>query len=304
MSASSRTRPLDHVALYARNLDDAQRRFERLGFRLTERGFHSGATKPGGAIEPWGQANHCAPFRRGYLELIGLFNEARFAPAKALLERYEGVHLAAFATNDASATAVEFSERFQTGIEPQALERPVKMGVDGAERMIARFANVYPPASSFPEGRVFAIEHLTPEAIWQPYLMDHPNGVVALFGIDIIVADPSQSVSRFGAMMDGPVRKDGASTILGDEALGEVRLHPLSASPDWLGTMPIAEPPWIGGIRFAVASIDATAGFFAKAGIAAEADENGAVVVPHPEAHGAALRFHTLPGHMTPAMGA
>lgn len=294
MSGSKQPRALDHVALFARDLDKAERTFARLGFRLTERGFHSGATKPGRPIEPWGQANHCAPFRHGYLEVLGVFDETRFAPAKSLLERYEGVHLLAFATKDADATAQEFAARFKGKVTPQSLERPVRLGDHGHETTLARFANVHPPAGTFPEGRVFAIEHLTPEAIWQPRLMDHPNGVLALCGVDMIVADPSDSAGRFAEMMNAPFRKEGESLVVGDDALGEIRLHPPGASPDWLGTIPIAAPPWIAGIRFAVNSTAATGSFLDGVGVAAKPDGTAAIVVPSREAHGTALRFHSL----------
>ena len=53
---------LDHVVINARDdMDDAADIYRRLGFTLTERGYHS-----------LGSINHLAIFGTDYLELIGL----------------------------------------------------------------------------------------------------------------------------------------------------------------------------------------------------------------------------------------
>ena len=63
---------LDHVGVAVNDLDVGREVYERLGFTLTPRSIHSGSKTPGGPVEPWGSGNHCAMFRDGYLELIGL----------------------------------------------------------------------------------------------------------------------------------------------------------------------------------------------------------------------------------------
>ena len=53
---------LDHTVInVGYQMDEAQQRFQALGFYLTERGFHS-----------FGSINHTMMFGTDYLELIGL----------------------------------------------------------------------------------------------------------------------------------------------------------------------------------------------------------------------------------------
>ena len=49
---------LDHVGLAVASLDEAAEVYERLGFQLTPRSFHSGSREPGGPVEAWGSGNH------------------------------------------------------------------------------------------------------------------------------------------------------------------------------------------------------------------------------------------------------
>lgn len=63
---------LDHTGVAVRNLDDGEAAYRRLGFILTTRSIHSGSVTPGAPVTPWGSGNHCAMFREGYLEIIGI----------------------------------------------------------------------------------------------------------------------------------------------------------------------------------------------------------------------------------------
>jgi adenine-specific DNA-methyltransferase len=63
---------LDHVGIVVPDLEAARQAYDRLGFRLTPRSPHEGRLTPDGPVETWGSGNHCAMFRRGYLELLGI----------------------------------------------------------------------------------------------------------------------------------------------------------------------------------------------------------------------------------------
>ena len=43
-----------------------------------------------------------------------------------------------------------------------------------------RFRNIVSEDDAWPEGRIIIIEHQTPDLLWQPSLLEHPNGAVAL----------------------------------------------------------------------------------------------------------------------------
>src|SRR5688572_32351224 len=102
---------LDHVGVAVRNLDTGRATYERLGFRLTQRSHHRGSAAPGAPVEPWGSGNHCAMFRDGYLEIVGLTDPAMFSSVKALVARYEGAHIIAIGTDSVDAMGAELERR-------------------------------------------------------------------------------------------------------------------------------------------------------------------------------------------------
>ena len=79
------------------------------------------------------------------------------------------------------------------GIAP--LERPTPEGAR------ARFERLpYPDA---PEGRIQLIRHLTPELLWQPQWLDHPNGATALE--EIFVRGGMESAARLSQLAGLPL---------------------------------------------------------------------------------------------------
>src|SRR4051812_2468029 len=79
-----------------------------LGFQLTPRGYHAlPPPAPGEARPRVGTGNNCAMLKRGYLELIGVTDPAYQGRLRVDIGRYEGLHIIAFGTRDATATAVD-----------------------------------------------------------------------------------------------------------------------------------------------------------------------------------------------------
>jgi catechol 2,3-dioxygenase-like lactoylglutathione lyase family enzyme len=171
---------LDHVGAIALDLDAAARRWERLGFRLSpvsrQRGRLPGRDEAGA----WGTANRCAIFGQGYLELIGVVDAAGFNPWTRFLERFEGLHLLALrvpSADDAWAAytrVASFAARFDAPVQ-----RARALDVDGVERTMG-FRNIFSRDAACPEGRYIVIEHQTPDYLWQPRYLSHPNGALAL----------------------------------------------------------------------------------------------------------------------------
>ena len=65
---------LDHVGFMLRDLDAGVERWEKLGFKLSRRSPQMGRVPGETEMAPWATSNHCAMFREGYLELIGVTN--------------------------------------------------------------------------------------------------------------------------------------------------------------------------------------------------------------------------------------
>ena len=104
---------VDHVAHFVADLDAAARVFESLGLKVTPTAVHQ---TPEG---PAGTSNRCVMLEEGYVELLSPTHDTPTANrVRALMARYDGVHLLCYGTPDAEAE----HRRLQAhGFEPQPL---------------------------------------------------------------------------------------------------------------------------------------------------------------------------------------
>jgi catechol 2,3-dioxygenase-like lactoylglutathione lyase family enzyme len=244
---------LDHVGIAVADLDAAAAQYRRLGFQLTARGYHTlPAPTPGAPRPRLGTGNNCAMLKRGYLELIGIVEPDYQGRLRADIAHYQGVHIIAFGTADAAASADALRRAGIAVTGPRIVERPIE---EGTRTDLARFDIVDFPDALFPEGHFFAIGHATPELLWKPPLLAHPNGVVGLDTLTIAVGDPADFAARLGRTLSvSPVRGEGLVVKLAE---GEVRV----VDAAWLaahveGTMPTL--PYVAGLGLAVETIAKT----------------------------------------------
>ncbi len=190
---------LDHVGVAGRDLDRLAKRYEALGFQLTPFAQHSGKLTPEGPTVKFGTGNRCAMLKQGYLELIARVDPA--APANSLdvfLKRYAGIHIVAFAVEDEELALESLQARGFDIPGVAYLERPVDEA--DPEKGIAKFARLPLPADASPEGRLQLIRHLTPELLWRPELLEHPNKVEALEAVVFCVEDPDATLARLSKL--------------------------------------------------------------------------------------------------------
>ena len=162
MNVADRQRPapgelyLDHLAHFVADLDAAARVFESLGMKVTPLSVHQ---TPSG---PVGTSNRCVMFEEGYLELLSPTHDTPAAGrVRALMRRYDGVHLVCYGTPDAEGE----QRRLQAhGFEPPPVDA-FERAVDGG---MARFKTARAAPEKMPEGRIQYVEHLTPEHVWRP----------------------------------------------------------------------------------------------------------------------------------------
>lgn len=269
---------LDHVGIAGPDLDALAAAYERLGFRLTPRAQHH-APGPDLVVRPIGTGNRCAMLRQGYLELIAVIDPA--LPSNTLdrfLARYHGLHIIAFAIEDPEA---ELARLRAAGIAIAGiawLERPIEAPGGPAT---ARFARL--PMPDAPEGRIQLIRHLTPELLWQPALLDHPNRAVALEEVTLVVADPAASADRFARLV-GVAATDAAGGIVLALPRGRVRF---TAGEPFPGVTAPALP-FIAGVT--IRTDDGGAAIRRIAGAAGRETADG-FLVPPAEAGGATLIF-------------
>jgi catechol 2,3-dioxygenase-like lactoylglutathione lyase family enzyme len=276
---------LDHVGIAVADLDKAAAQFERLGFQLTPRGYHTLPPPSPGAARPLvGTGNNCAMLRRGYLELIGVTDPVYQGRLRGDIARYEGLHVSAFGTEESAATAGALRHAGLEVTGPRPLERPIE---EQGQTKLAKFEIVDFVAPALPEAHFFAIRHVTPDLLWKHDLLTHPNGVVSLDALTIAVADPAEFAGRLGRFLSvTPVTEDGLLLKL---APGYVRI----VDGAWLAArLPGKTPalPYIAGLGLGVADLAKTADLLTKNAIAFRR-EGGSLLVAPAEACGAFLAF-------------
>jgi len=275
---------LDHVAVVVDDLDAAETAYTKLGFRLTPRSSHRGPL-PDGTVGLWGSGNHCAMFRRGYLEVLGITDRRlRHEHVAARLARYVGLHLIAFGTADVDAAVAALRAKGVPGVE-DAVEvgRAVPFG-SGTKR--GSFGIAHLDAQTYPEADFLLIEHKTRDVLWQLELLPQPNGVVGLRSATLAVESPADTLDRLAPLL-GPVQDSGF-----DLAAGRLDIVAADEMERRFPGMGRVQPlPKGVAVAFDVADPAATARWLRDAGVAFTAVGPDRLRVAPAEAAGAIVDF-------------
>ncbi|TCT06123.1 VOC family protein [Aquabacter spiritensis] len=186
---------LDHVVVNTlKDMPAAAAVFAALGFTLTPLGRHS-----------LGSINHLMMTPGPYLELVGV-PEAGLQRQEVLDSPF-GLNGLVFTTDNADATCDRLRAAGLPATDPVAFSRPVE--IDG-EVVEARFRTVRLPAALVPAGRVYFCQHLTPDYVWRPEWLTHPNGFRAIDRFQVASRDPASDARLFALLCDAPAETEGS----------------------------------------------------------------------------------------------
>jgi len=229
MNAADRQRPppgelyLDHVSHFVADLDAAARVCEALGLRVTPTSVQRTPEGPVGA------SNRCVMLDAGYIELLSPTHDTPAAARmRALMRRYDGVHLVCFGTPDAAGEQRRLAAH---GFEPLPLvdlSREVPGGT-------ARFKVVRLPPEKTSEGRIQYVEQLTPERLWRPADV---NGM-RLEQVYIVADDPVETAARW-ARFAALLPRAEADGVRLETARGRIFIGTRAAVAKLLGEAPAA----------------------------------------------------------------
>jgi Glyoxalase-like domain len=201
---------IDHAVVMVRDLDAAAANWKRLGFTQSPRGTHSAHM---------GTGNTTMMLDPDYIELLGVLAPTEHnAPARAMLEKHEGIERVAFTAVDAAAGVDEIRARGLLPIGPTDFERPVTMP-DGS-LSAAKFRTFLWPTVEAPAGmRIFACQHKTRETVWIPDLMKHANGAKRLRQVLLVAPEPIGEAEHLARLIDRGTRQeaDGAIAVASGE---------------------------------------------------------------------------------------
>lgn len=267
MNFSERQRPapgdlvLDHVAHFVPDLAEAGALLERLGFVPSPVSHHQANGKPAGT------SNRCLMFEEGYVEILApLLDTPNAARVRNHMARYDGVHLVCFGTPDAEGEHVRLAAH---GFEPEPFVRLQRQVEDGRT---VRFGVVYVPPAKMPEARIQFCEHYTPEVIWEPRFVSHPNGVAGLGDAYIVADDPVEAAARWGRFAGLLPSPDGELVRL-DTARGRIFLGTQRVLSAFLDDVPPA--PAVAGFSLKVRSASTFSSYLEKAGLKVKSTPRG-----------------------------
>ena len=179
---------LDHVVINAlREVDAVEGLFADLGFALTPRGHHN-----------LGSINHLMVTQGAYLEIAGVPLEGR--QRQEVLDSPRGLSGIVLKTSDAEATFARLTEAGFDALPPMDFSRPLVL--DDQEHQVS-FRNVRMTPDFFGGGRVYFCQHITPELVWRPEWMEHPNGFRAIDLLEVESPDPWATADRFARAFEG-----------------------------------------------------------------------------------------------------
>ena len=277
---------LDHIGIAVPDLAAAAATYERLGFHLTPLQQQAGPLRPDGPVVFWGSANRCAMLEEGYIEIIGIVDRTLYDNELGrFLARYHGIHIMALGVGDAETQLTRLREAGLAAPGVRPMQR--KVATPSGEALV-RFKRV--PLADAPEGRIQLIEHLTPELMWQPHLLAHPNRAVALTETVLCVADVAAAADRFRRLAGVVPLRLGAAHIFAF-ASGRLVLCDPASLGDFMTEPTPPTLPWFAGFSVATDDGNAAVRRILRRN-AVPHDEHGAVVVvPAEAACGAACRF-------------
>ena len=208
---------LDHIGIVGRDLNAMAAAFGAAGFHLTPLARHAGGRT----------GNRCAMFPDGgYLELMATVDGGTSATIDRFLASHEGAHLLAFGIDNPTATRARL--RHAWGDKPPMSH--TDRAVDDADPtgLRARFTLIGP--FDRPEARVNLIHHETPDALWQPRFLQHPNNAVALEEVVLTVPEPAIAAAWYSQLAGRPVVPDPAGGFALPLPCGRVRILPGAAT--------------------------------------------------------------------------
>jgi len=272
---------LDHVVINARtDIDGAAETFRRLGFTLTERGYHT-----------LGSMNHLAMFGTDYLELIAVPKDAPPDVRPDVQASPYGLNGFVFGTEDSAALYEALSAAGVNAKAPREFSRPVRL--DGGERK-ATFRTVSIPDSDTPYGRIYYCHHLTRDLVWRDEWRRHANGVVAVSRAVFVHPDPV-GASELYARMFGPdaVRDIEGGKLVVVAATNLEIVTEAAARREFGDALPDAagRSTYMAMLGFRTSSIERAAGVLKQNGIPFVEPRAGVLQVPARAAFNTTLTF-------------
>jgi hypothetical protein len=270
---------LDHVVVNVHDrMDAAQTLYQRLGFTLTPRGYHS-----------LGSVNHLAIFGTDYLELIG--TPPGGGGRQDILDWPEGLNGLVWGTEDSAAVADALTAAGVACSPPNEFTRPVALPAGARD---AVFRTVRLPNDTTAAGRLYFCHHLTRDLVWRDEWRHHANGTLGVREAVIAAEDPARLGALFARMFGpGMLRQipGGVRLLVGLSHFDIVDPRELSARFGVAAAPALGRKEWMAALVLRTAAPEQAAAALAAGGIAIAAHTPDRVLVGPQATMGVTLAF-------------
>jgi hypothetical protein len=283
------TRPIDHLVVAVRDLDEAARLYERLGFQVGGRNRH-----------PWGTENRLIQFPGSFIELITVGEVTDASPEDSrsfdfgsfvarYLVRREGLAMLALKSADAEADAAAFAAAGLGDFEPFFFERRSRRA-DGSEAPVA-FTLAFAQDPDAPDAGFFACQHHAPENLWNLAFQSHPNGADGISAVVLASEEPLRHAAFLGRFTDAVEAAPAGHDL--SLALGDARMDVVTPddAAELYGSVEVdPHRPEFAAFAIRVPDVRFVALHLDAAGVPHQ-QIGSRLVVPASAAHGVAIAF-------------
>jgi hypothetical protein len=267
---------LDHVVVNVRDrLDDAVATYQRLGFTMTPRGYHT-----------LGSMNHLAILGTEYLELIAARPGDTGRPE--IMTSPFGLNGLVFGTEDSASVFAALQQAGVPVLPPLEFSRPVELP-DGPRD--ATFRTVRLPTATTEAGRLYFCHHLTRGLVWRDAWRHHANGAIGVRRAVIVADDPARLAGLFGRMFGSEaVRRidAGFSLALGLSRFDVITKAAVGAAFGPASAVSEGRSEFMAALTLRTRSLDMAAAVLGPSGALRGPDR---IIVPAAQAFGVTLEF-------------
>jgi Glyoxalase-like domain len=203
-------RPIDHVVLAVRDLDQAAGQFEKAGFALTPRAFHD---------DRMGTSNRLVQFSgKSFIEVLTVDRPGQLARHdfscmppffgfgdhnRLSLDRREGLSIVVFASEDARADISRFEIAGLPTFQPFDFERQARLP-DGSLVTVA-FSLAFTMSPDMPGIAFMVSQNKAQEFFWKAQYQSHPNGAQGINAVYLASPYPDRDAAFIGALYGGEI---------------------------------------------------------------------------------------------------
>ena len=190
---------IDHVGLVGRDVHAMRVAFGRLGFITTAPKLLMRWDSKTGERESLKQECAHAILEQSYIELSAVLTDDPSHYLAPFIRRYQGLHILALRSGDIDA---DYLRCARAGLEPTPVTIATRDVEYGTRQGAAQFRWFTLPPERSPGALVCYVHNHTPEIVFQPEVMAHPNSAIGVHGVTIVASKLTSVADHYRVLFE------------------------------------------------------------------------------------------------------